>query len=165
MYIAVSLDGFIADKDGSVEWLNDFAGEDYGYDQFIQKVDTLIFGRKTFQHVLEFGEFPYKNKECYVFSRSEFETRGFGETVKEKPGDFVNKLKHSGGKDIWIVGGGEIISQLITDDLIDEYQIFLMPVLLGSGVQLFNNIGTSKKLKIFGSVQYGSGVVGLHITS
>ena len=96
LYIAKSLDGFIARKNGSVDWLDKFneTGEDYGYKKFLDTVDTLIMGNTTYKQVLGFGEFPYKGKDCYVFSRKERRNKDDNVTfVKGDVNEFLCTLK------------------------------------------------------------------------
>ena len=140
LFIASSLDGYIATKDESLEWLYNVEGEgDNGFSEFYDTVDTILMGKRTFDWVMnqDLKEFPYKNKECYVFTRSLTENT---EDVKFVNGDvtnFVNKLKSQDGKNIWIVGGGELLHSFIQEKLVDELIITVAPTLLGKGIPLF----------------------------
>ena len=140
LFIASSLDGYIATKDESLEWLYNVEGEgDNGFSEFYDTVDTILMGKRTFDWVMnqDLKEFPYKNKECYVFTRSLTENT---EVVKFVNGDvtnFVNKLKSQDGKNIWIVGGGELLHSFIQEKLVDELIITVAPTLLGKGIPLF----------------------------
>lgn len=140
LFIASSLDGYIATKDESLEWLYNVEGEgDNGFSEFYDKVDSILMGKRTYDWVInqDLKEFPYKDKECYVFTRSFTENT---EDVKFVNGDvtsFVNKLKRKDGKNIWIVGGGELLHSFIKEKLVDELIITVAPILLGNGIPLF----------------------------
>jgi dihydrofolate reductase len=140
LYIAQSLDGYIAKNDDSLDWLMRVDGEgDNGYADFLVSVDTILIGRKTYDQILILakGKFPYPNKSCFVFSRSEKEDTEFVKFINEDVRSFTKKLKNEEGKDIWVVGGGELISPLIKERLIDELIITIAPTLIGKGVPLF----------------------------
>ncbi len=163
LYIACSIDGYIAKPDGSVDWLEDFPNPDepdMGYFEFIKDVDTLLFGAKTYRQVLTFGEWPYEGKESFVFSRNPVAAHDDKATFIS--GDivhFVNDLKTKPGKTIWLVGGGEINSLLLNNDLIDEIILTLVPMVLGNGVPLFAQGKLDKVLKLFSTKTYTNGMV------
>ncbi len=136
LFIASSLDGYIAAADGSVDWL--FTDQDYGYTPFSAGVDTLLMGRKTYNQSLSFGEYPFDGKEVFVFSRSRAGERD--EHAAFVAGDlpkFVRGLRKHPGKDIWLVGGAEIVHEFLRHDLIDEHIVSVHPILLGGGVPLY----------------------------
>ena len=143
LFIATSLDGYIATKDDSLEWLFKVDGEgDNGYSDFYETVDTVIMGRRTYDWLLEqeLESFPYEGKECYVFSRTVSEDN---ENVKFFSGDvvdFTNHLKNKEGKDIWVMGGGDLIHSFINEKLVDELIITVSPVSIGKGIPLFKEI-------------------------
>lgn len=160
LFIAASLDGYIARKDGGIDWL--FTDADYGYGEFYSGVDTVLMGRKTYEQVLGFGEFPFKGKKNFVFTRQK--DRAPEKHVSFFYGDvagFSRSLKKEEGKDIWLVGGAEIIAILNRERLIDEYIISIHPVILGSGIALFKEEGREAKLELLGSKAYSSGLVQL----
>ncbi|QTD40381.1 dihydrofolate reductase family protein [Sporosarcina sp. Te-1] len=140
LFIASTLDGYIATKDESLEWLFTVEGEgDNGFSEFYDTVDTVLMGKRTYDWIMkqEVKEFPYKNKECYVFTRSMTDDT---EDVKFVNGDisnFVNQLKNRDGKNIWIVGGGELLQPFLQENLVDELIITLAPTILGNGIPLF----------------------------
>jgi len=140
LFIASSLDGYIATKDESLEWLFNVEGEgDNGFSEFYDTVDTIIMGKRTYDWVMnqDLKEFPYKNKECYVFTRSLTENTEDVQFVNGDVTHFVNKLKSQNGKNIWIVGGGELLHTFIQEKLVDEFIITVAPTLLGKGIPLF----------------------------
>jgi len=140
LLIATSLDGYIATKDDSLDWLFKVEGEgDNGISEFYETVDAILMGRKTYDWIITHmtEEFPYKNKECYVFSRQENEDTEDVKFIKEDIIDFANKLKNEEGKNIWIVGGGDLLHSFIKEKLVDEFIITIAPTIIGEGVPLF----------------------------
>lgn len=161
LYIAMSLDGFIAKKDGSIDWLDTFNNsiEDMGYDTFIKKINIVIMGNKTYEQILSFDcDYPYKKQNGYVFSNKK--------TGKDKNITFVSwnikKIIDKLEGNIWLVGGANLINQFIDYNLIDEFIIFTMPILLGDGIKLFDKNNkildfTRKKIK-----SYKTGAIEAH---
>ncbi|AHM58187.1 hypothetical protein EAL2_808p06840 (plasmid) [Peptoclostridium acidaminophilum DSM 3953] len=162
LYIAQSLDGFIADENGGIDWLAavELPGEDYGYSDFINNVDTVIMGRRTYETVLSFGiEFPHKDIECYVMSTT---LEGFNPDVEffnGDIGDLIRMLELEDGKDIFIDGGSEVVRELRERDLIDEYIISIVPILLGKGTRLFKESSNRRNLRLLESKAFESGLV------
>lgn len=150
LYIAPSLDGKIARPDGGIDWLPDPNGaEDYGYQEFYNSIDATLMGYKTYELSVSFGEWPYPGKKSYVFTRDAAKTTvAEAEIVTKEPIDFVKELKQQEGMDIWLIGGGEIVSLLHDAGLIDEYIIAYIPVLLGAGVELFPGIKQQVNLRL-----------------
>lgn len=163
LYIAMSLDGYIAKEDDNIDFLSvvDTPGEDFGYAGFLQNIDTVIWGRKTYDKVLSFGiDFPHKNKTVYVLSRSR---TGKDENV-EYVGDIqalVSRLKTEEGKDIYCDGGGGVVFELLKHSLIDRLIVSVIPYLLGSGIRLFKDGRPEQALQFKRSISYPSGLVQL----
>lgn len=145
LYIATSIDGYIATPDGGVEWLNEVpnpTNEDHGYNVLLDSIDTVLMGGRTYHEIIGFGvQWPYKSKVTYVVSR-----RNSNVTPKEDvhfiTEDIVSKiseLKNEAGKDIWLVGGGELTTILLNANLIDEMRLCVAPIILGQGIPLFPN--------------------------
>lgn len=152
LYIATSLDGYIAKEDESLEWLFKVEGEgDNGYSEFYDTVDTILLGRRTYDWILNYenGNFPYKNKKCYVFSNTLKGKNEDVEFINEDVVSFSKKIKQHEGKNIWIVGGGELLDFFIKERLVDEFIITIAPTLIGEGIPLFkkNNFELELKLK------------------
>ena len=157
LYIATSLDGYIATEDHNLDWLFAIDGEgDNGFSDFYETVDTFLIGRATYDWIMkqENGNFPYKNKECYVFSKTYRNDNEFVKFIKEDIVSFVTALKGKDGKDIWVVGGGELIHDLIKEGLINELRITIAPVLIGKGIKLFKNNNIQTRLILKGITQY-----------
>lgn len=150
LFTASSLDGYIATKDHHLDWLFQVEGEgDNGIAEFMNSVDTVIMGRTTYDWVMAHAEeFPYKDKECYVFSRTAKTDTEFVSFIHEDVGEFCRRLKRKSGKNIWIAGGGELLDDFLKEKLVDEIIVTIAPVLLGNGIPLFkqNDFQTSLKL-------------------
>ncbi|MGD6994179.1 dihydrofolate reductase family protein [Sutcliffiella horikoshii] len=162
VYIAQSVDGFIAKKDDDISWLSmvDAPGEDYGYMEFVESVDTVIMGRRTYEKVLSFGvEFPHKERKTYVLSNSK---KGSDDYVEYYSGDvkeLITYIRANSGKNIFVDGGAEVIKEFVKQDLIDEYVISTIPILIGNGVRLFKETEQEKKLELVASNSFPSGLV------
>jgi len=140
LYIAQSLDGYIATKDDSLEWLFHVEGEgDNGYSDFYETVDTILIGNRTYDWIMDYekGNFPYKGKECYVFSRTSKENTEYVQFVQGDILPFVNNLKDQSGKKIWMVGGGNLLHSFLEKNLVDELIVTIAPTVIGDGIPLF----------------------------
>ncbi len=149
LYIAMSLDGYIATEDDSLDWLFAVEGEgDNGYGEFIADVDCVVFGRRTYDWLLREtrGDFPYKTQKCYVFTTRD-EPLEFAERVGGDLASFVRRTRVEYGK-VWIAGGGELIRGYLELDEIDEYRITVAPVILGKGIRLFRETGNPIRLTL-----------------
>jgi dihydrofolate reductase len=155
LYIATTLDGYIADENDSLQWLFDVEGEgDNGYGAFISGIDVVVMGNSTYRWLLRESpdKWPYADKKTYVFSRTAHENT---ENVT-----FVSELSEIAeltdpSVNLWNVGGGEIIKLFLENDLVDELQVTVAPVLLGKGKPLFPAGNYAEKLKLVGSTTYG----------
>lgn len=164
LYIAMSLDGYIARENDDIDWLSivENPPEDYGYAKFIQNIDTVIMGRKTYDKVLSFGiEFPHKDKKCYVISRTRTGTDKNIEYYSDNLKDLIIDLKNKEGKNIFIDGGAEIVNELLKINMIDEFIISIIPIFLGNGISLFKDGRPEQILKLKGSTEYSKGLVQL----
>ena len=162
LFIACSLDGYIARKDGQVDWL--FHDEDYGYSDFYDSIDATLMGKKTYLDILAMGEFPYYDKKNYVFVRKNNppHNRSVGYVHGDIPA-FVRKLKKEEGKDIWLVGGGQINTILLTSGDIDRMVVSVHPVVLGQGIPLFGAGIPAERWFVFERAEtFASGLVQLH---
>ncbi len=164
VYIAASLDGYIATEDDSLDWLFKVDGEgDNGYSEFYDTIDTIVLGRRTYDWIMnvEKENFPYKNKKCYVFTKSRYEPTENVEFVNGDIVEFINAIKGIEGRNIWIVGGGDLLSHFLKEDLVDEFIITIAPAILGNGIPLFKkqNIEIELELK---SIQRFNQFIELH---
>lgn len=164
LYIACSIDGKIAGIDGNVDWLpHPPEGEDYGYYSFYDSIDELAMGYKTYEICISLGDWPYKGKPTHVFTRdSSKSVVKDASLVTSDIVQFTKELKAKEGGDIWLVGGGNIIQQLHDADLIDEYIISYVPVILGAGIELFPNLKKVKKLQLIHHKVYADGLSLMH---
>lgn len=163
LYIATSLDGCIARKDDSIDWLPAISDEDYGFDPFFAGIDTVIMGYKTYEVSNNLGDWPYPGKEAFVFSRNDRVLMHGAQLIHKDPAAFVAELKKQPGKDIWLVGGGSIFSQLHNAGLVDEYVITLIPVLLGNAISLFPDLQREEHLELNSCKAFGNGSVMLQL--
>ncbi|PSR52810.1 hypothetical protein AHMF7605_04365 [Adhaeribacter arboris] len=165
LYIATSLDGKIARKDDSVDWLPDpNAGEDYGYQNFLAEIDTLVMGYKTYEVCLKLGEWPYEGKTTYVFTRDVTKPQiPAVQLISQNPVEFVKDLLQQEGKDIWLVGGGEINTLLHDAGLIDSYYIAFIPIILGEGIELLPEVRKQQNLVLTQHQVYENGLVMLYL--
>ncbi len=152
LYIAASLDGCIATRDHNLDWLFAVEGEgDNGYAEFYATVDTILMGRVTYDWIVEHmgGPFPYRGRECYVFTRTPRESNEDVTFIHTDPLLFTRELKQRPGKNIWLEGGGELLDAFIKGKLVDEVIVTIAPILLGSGIPLFreNAFQTALRLK------------------
>lgn len=165
LYIAMSVDGYIATATGDLSFLDSVQkeNEDYGYHRFIETIDTVILGRKTYEKVLDMGyDFPHADKESYIITRTPRPAIGNINFHTGDLSDLVSKLKSKEGKNIFIDGGAEIVNILMKNDLIDEYIISVIPVFLGSGIRLFNDGRPESCLRLVSSVSFEKGLVQSH---
>lgn len=161
LFIACSLDGYIAREDGDTSWL--FMDQDYNYSKFYSSVDTIIMGRVTYEQALTFSEFPFKGKECFVFSRRDnLIDDGRVKWINDNNKDRIEELRNREGGNIWLVGGASLISYFQENGWIDEYIISFHPILLGKGIQLFYKMNDEQNLKLINSQSYNTGLVQLH---
>ena len=163
----MSLDGFLATKDDDLSWLSivEKEGEDYGYATFNKTVDTYIVGRKTYDKVLEMtgGIFPASiQNKCFIITRQEREDENEVTFFNGNIEDLINRLKQEKGKHIYCDGGSQIVKILMDKNLIDEYRISVIPIILGDGKRLFRGETPTIKLKALPCQQYDTGVVHLH---
>ena len=164
LYIAMSLDGYIADRKGNVNWLagQDDAGEQIDtYGAFINEVDTVVMGWNTYRQItteLSPEEWPYQGLTTYVITHRRQPSSADIRFVQEEPCSLVRRLREEQGRAIWICGGSRIIRPLVQEDLLDVYHISVIPTILGAGLPLFAEISQKIKLKLR-STQVYNGIV------
>ncbi|PIC87064.1 hypothetical protein CSV72_03530 [Sporosarcina sp. P20a] len=166
LFIAQSLDGYIATKDDSLEWLFKVEGEgDNGYSEFFETINTVLMGKRTYDWVMEQekGQFPYSNKNCYVFSRSSLTDTKDVTFINGDIVNFTNNLRIEEGKDIWIVGGGDILHTFLKEKLVDELIVTVAPTIIGEGIPLFKPDDYKLDLSLRGTRTFNQ-FVELHYT-
>lgn len=161
------MDGYIAKPNDDLSFLKlvEKEGEDYGYAEFTTTIDTIILGRKTYDWVLkEIGSSHYDNGErnVYVITRTERPSVGKTTFYTGNLTELVQRLKSENGKNIYCDGGAEIINELLKNDLIDEYIISLIPVLVGNGTKLFKDNRPEQELELVNSKSFDTGLTQLH---
>ena len=162
VFIAISLDGYIARADGSIDYLSivERAGEDYGYRAFFDAIDTLVIGRSTYDLALTFDPWPYAGKRCVVLTRTPREAQHNEEFFAGDPSELVERLNASGTHRAYI-DGGAVIQQFLAARLIDDLTVSVIPVLLGQGIRLFGDTQGDLPLELAGSKNFESGLVQL----
>jgi dihydrofolate reductase len=160
--LGMSLDGYIARADGAVDFLS--MPKDYSMADFFATVDTAIMGRKTLEAGLKIsgGSLPRSNMPMYVFSKSQPPGERDGVIfVDETPAGFVGKLRQRAGRDIWLMGGGELARAFFESDLIDRLLLGVVPVLLGEGIPLFPSGFPQRDFMLIENKSYSKGLVAL----
>jgi len=170
VYIATSADGYIARKDGAVDWLERPRPKgNYGMGEFYNSIDTVVFGRKTYDMTVKFLEegvdIPDDGRaiRSYVFSHRppKKDLPGF-EFVKNPIKKFAKRLRAQKGKHIWMMGGGGIIASFLDEGEIDEFIIHVIPTFIGEGIPLIAPRHRTVPLKLLSTKKYSDGVVSLH---
>ena len=167
--LATSLDGFIADERGGVDWLNDFLHpeEDYGMQEFFRQCGTAIMGAKTYEQAISFN-YWYGDMEGIVFTSRDLPSFQ-GKSIQFVSGDPVEPIRklRKKAKDSWLVGGSSLIAQFINNNLLDEMIITIVPRILGRGISLCPELNEIQKLEYAGCKPFADGVIQLkyHISS
>jgi dihydrofolate reductase len=152
--LGISLDGYIARKDGTIDWLS--MDWDYDWTAFFKTIDAVLIGRKSWGKAMEMTPNktanPYAGMEAYVFSRTLKDTGIEGIViVSENIKELVEKLKSRDGKNIWLSGGGELAKSFLDEDLVDEIHLGVTPHLLGAGIPLFPELAREVPLRLVSS--------------
>ena len=158
VYIASSLDGYIARENGDIDWLPE--SSESSYDAFYKSIDTVIMGKTTYDQVLEFREYPYKDKKSFVFTRTSENSDDNVEFVSDIE-KFVKDGFPGAGENIWLVGGAKIIASFLKQGAVDKVIITKIPVILCNGIPLFQNIEDEIKLELIKTEKFGQ-LVDLH---
>ena len=160
-YVATSLDSYIADTDGGVDWL--FHDADYGYAEFYAGVEAIVMGRRTYDQVVGFGDWPWQGKPAYVFTANPAaEPPADVEFVQANAVDFVRTTVADYPGAVWLVGGGGLAGQFHRAGLIDEYVMSVHPILLGAGIPFLGAGGSPTHLQLKAVRSFDSGLVQLH---
>lgn len=165
LYIAQSLDGCIADAEGGVDWLDPFHSEheDYGYSAFFSEVGALAMGANTYRRMLDWQSWPYGDRPAWVFTHERLPVLPDADVrfTDEDPEVAIGELKAAAGdRNVWLVGGGDLLAQFIDGRLLDEMLLFIVPVMLGRGTRLFRDSRPADAM-LTATTAYDSGLVEL----
>jgi dihydrofolate reductase len=161
LFIAASLDGYIAGPDGDLSWL--FPDADYGYTPFYERVDTVLMGRRTYETALSFARWPYAGRRAIVFTRRGDRVVASPDTIatSRPPAQVVEQLRAREGKSLWLVGGGELVRACLDAELVDDVIVAIHPLILGSGTPLVAACTRRTELALAAERRHPSGVVQL----
>ena len=165
LYIATSLDGYIAKPGDDLSFLSvvEKEGEDYGYADFMSTVDTAIMGRKTYDWVMkQVQEFPHADKTAYIITKTPKPSIGNTHFYSGSLTELISKLKSEPGKNIFCDGGAEIVNELLKKGLLDELIISVIPILVGNGVRLFKDGRPEQRLQLIRTKTFDTGLTQLH---
>jgi dihydrofolate reductase len=163
-FVGVSLDGFLARSDGSMDWLKPFEGEEHGYLEFIESVDALVIGRRTYEFVLEMlasgMPWPYGQRRCVVMTHRPMESRHGERAFCGTPGALLQELEADAVQHVY-VDGGEVIRSFLRARLLDRLTVSVVPVLLGAGFPLFGGVTMESGLTFENATTFKNGIVQL----
>ncbi|GAB1371954.1 dihydrofolate reductase family protein [Candidatus Kapaibacterium sp.] len=164
LYIAASIDGYIAGINDDLEWLDNHSNPeslDYGYNEFYKSVGTAIMGRKTYEKVLQLSsDWPYKDISSYIATQITDYKTDPSDTfiVNDISPELINSLKSKSDKDIWLVGGGKLTGEFLEKKLLDKMIITYIPIILGAGIKLFEDKIIQSSWSLDGLIKYPNGV-------
>lgn len=168
LYIATSLDGYVADEDGDVEWLETFEDsyedgeEGSSYETFFEDVDCLVMGSNTYEQILSFGEWPYEDRRTIVTTQRDLRrANDHVEFFSGEVGGLVRSVTDDYDR-IWLVGGAALAQSFLAEGHIDEVRLSIVPVLLGGGIALFGPSSVPRRLHLTDETAFESGIVELH---
>lgn len=154
LYIAASVDGYIAEPDGSIDFLGggiELVEEDTSYQELMEKIDTVVMGRTTYDQVvneLAVDQYPYEEQSSYIITSHPDQNTEKLFFTSQGPVELIQELKEQEGEAIWVVGGASIIAPLVEANLIDTYILTTIPTILGKGICLFNEFNGPVNLKV-----------------
>lgn len=163
LYVAVSLDGCLADAQGGVGWLAPFEAEDYGLAGFLAEVGAVLTGRTTYDQARGFGDWPYAGKRVVVLTHRPLD-RDPPAGVEAASGDIaavLARLRAETPGDIWLLGGAATARRCLAEGLVDSLEVFVMPVTLGAGIRLFAEAGPPRDWRLAAALPHPNGVVAL----
>lgn len=163
LYIAASIDGRIAELDGGFEWLSELPITEeinYSYKDFITSIDTIVMGGRSWRELSNMDAMgAYANRAVYVVSRQNWGEKENIKFITENVTECIATLRNDSGKDIWLLGGRELISILLAADLVDEIRITYIPIILGKGISLFPEQAKESQWKLFENKLFKSGAL------
>lgn len=160
IYTATSADGFIADRDGGVDWLNGFNPAAYGFDRFIDEVGSVVLGRRTFDFTRAFEDWPYGDKLAFVVtSQTLLNLPTNTVAVRDGLPAAVAAAKRAAAGDVWIVGGAAAMRGALQLGLVDKIELFLLPIFVGDGIGLIGTLSPPVELSLDSIETFADGVV------
>jgi dihydrofolate reductase len=158
--LAVSLDGYIEGVNGEYDWC--FTDQDYGMNEFLTSIDTILYGRKSYELLLKTGDTSFQKFKTIVCSRRKDLTFNDVEIWQDDLSAALINLKQMPGKNIWFFGGAELLTTFLENDWVDEFRLAVHPIVLGAGKPLFKNLSKRKYLRLTHVQSYSTGLVMLH---
>jgi dihydrofolate reductase len=158
--LAVSLDGFIEGANGEYDWC--FTDQDYGMTTFLESIDTILYGRKSYELLLKTGDTSFEKFRTIIFTKQKNVAFKGVEIWSDRLQEKVNTLKNQPGIDIWFFGGAELLTVFLENDWVDELRLALHPIVLGSGKPLFQNLSKRKYLRLTHVQHYATGLIMVH---
>lgn len=161
-YLACSLDGYVADSNGKVDWLNPYHGTSYLSPKFFAEVDLAIVGRKTHDQAMEFSKGKGMGMTAIVLSSRNLSNLPKGTSVARNPSEAIAHVRSHPGKDVWVVGGGESAQAMLAAGALDTIEMAIMPVVLGAGPRVFSSKQSLQQdFELEECKSYPNGVVGV----
>ena len=162
VFVGTSVDGFIARRNSALDFLDEGGGEPHGFTEFFASVDTLVIGRKTFEVVLTFPQWPYEDKLVVVLSSGKLDLSAVpGRRVEQmggSPREILAKLEAKGVKHVYL-DGGDTIQRFLRDGCVQRLTVSRVPVLIGDGISLFGALPRDIKLRHIATQTYAGGLV------
>lgn len=163
LFIAVSLDGFIARKDGDISWLQKYEGkkEDYGYSEFMKTVGASIMGSKTYEKCLSFPNWPDNNKPIFVVTNRKLKNakRANVAFYTGSLNGLVEKIKSHNKGNVWLVGGAKLSQSFFKEGLVDRIILSTIPIVIGNGISLFGQANNTIDFELASVKKYESGII------
>jgi dihydrofolate reductase len=159
MNLAITIDGLIEGPNGEFDWC--FTDQDYGMTAFLARCEAIVFGRKSYEILLQYDANPYPDKMKYVFSNSITSVAGNTVVVKGDAAEAMAAIRQRTAGDIWFFGGAALLEEFLQHDLIDEMHLSVHPLLLGSGKPLFPQLAARKQFQLQSATPFSSGLVQL----
>ncbi|GJM36291.1 MAG: hypothetical protein DHS20C18_52920 [Saprospiraceae bacterium] len=161
--LAISLDGLIEGPKGEFDWC--FTDQDYGMPEFLAGIDTIFYGRKSYELMVRMGEKAFASNKQYVFSNTLKQVEPGWHLINSDISSKVKEILSQHGKDIWLFGGTSLVTTFMKEGWIDEYLLSIHPLLLGQGKPLFQDLNERVHLKLVDTIPYSSGLVQLRYRS
>jgi dihydrofolate reductase len=160
LYLAVSVDGFIAPPDGSMDWLEAYPAEQFGFPEFLEAVGTIVMGRTSYDQTRRFGPWPFTGKRTIVLTSRPIDGAPPGvEPWSGDIGPLAASLRAGGPGDVWLFGGAKSARPFLDRSLVDRIELFVIPVLLGDGIPLFERSNARVALRLEGAKPRAKGVL------